>query len=119
MGDALAVDDLGAPDSVLWDETVPRQNSLIRVPQLVGADDLLTARNGASRVLSDRGAVTLGDETPLPRHRVDLVERYEVTLHPLPGGTFIGTSTSRGSTEVSGMGTPQRHTCKLPREASE
>ncbi|HEV8274622.1 MAG TPA: hypothetical protein VGQ26_02845 [Streptosporangiaceae bacterium] len=104
MGDALAVDDLGAPDSVLWGETVPRQNNLIRVPQLVGADDLFTARNGGSRVSSDRGAVTLGDETPLPRHGVDLVERYEVALHLLPGGTFIGTSTGRGSTEVSGMG---------------
>jgi hypothetical protein len=66
MGDALAVDDLGAPDSVLWDETVPRQNSLIRVPELVGADDLLTARNGESRVSSDRGAVTLGDERHCP-----------------------------------------------------
>jgi hypothetical protein len=85
MGDALAVDDLGAPNSVLRGETVPRQDNLIRVPQLVGADDLLTARNGESRVSSDRGAVTLGDETPLPRHRVDLVEHYEVRCTHSPG----------------------------------
>ena len=72
------------PECCIECNSAPFQNSLIRVPQLVGADDLLTARNGESCVSSDRGAVTLGDETPLPRHRVDLVERYEVTLHPLP-----------------------------------
>jgi DNA invertase Pin-like site-specific DNA recombinase len=51
-----------------------------------------TAQNGGSRVSSDRGAVILGDETPLPRHGVDLVERYEVALHPFPWGTFMDTA---------------------------
>ena len=61
---------------------------------------------------SDRGAATVGDENASVQPRVDLVERHEVALDPLSGNVYRDID-RLWPTEVSGMGTPQRHTHDL------